>query len=150
MVYIKKIRIYKWSRKFTACVVCHDTKSKHRAFGICTRCHEKERSKSPARKEYKRKYSKTIRTHGFKGKTYKLPKSIVAQLDNPVCYYCDKDLIHAVKGEVQIDHIDPFGDNSETNLVVSCRKCNRLKSQQTVASLTNFLERMTRKMVIFQ
>jgi len=46
---------YKWSFKFDNCVKCWTCNSKHKWRWLCIKCWDKEREKSPKRKEIKRK-----------------------------------------------------------------------------------------------
>ena len=50
--------------------------------------------------------------------------------DNYTCQYCNK-----VGGILECDHVIPYskgGSNDITNLITSCRKCNRQKKDKSV------------------
>lgn len=56
----------------------------------------------------------------------------IRENQNDSCYYCNKKLFNA--GEY--DHMTPLsrgGSNSSSNLVLSCRTCNRDKREKTAA-----------------
>ena len=53
----------------------------------------------------------------------------ILQRDNFTCVYCGTK-----KGPFEIDHVMPIargGTNKESNLVCSCRNCNRSKKDRT-------------------
>jgi hypothetical protein len=65
-------------------------------------------------------------------------KALVAEIrtrDRDSCRYCGRSVrkYPGAKGRdaLELDHIDPFGDNSLINVVVACRPCNRKKGQRT-------------------
>lgn len=45
------------------------------------------------------------------------------------CRYCGKRM-NPLDDDITIDHVDPRGDNSETNLVTACQRCNQRKGQR--------------------
>lgn len=56
---------------------------------------------------------------------------------NNKCYYCGCTLIDGGRdfGNIEIDHIKPHSkhkDGTKENLCLSCRRCNRLKSDYEV------------------
>ena len=52
-----------------------------------------------------------------------------------ICYHCGE---HFHKDELTMDHLIPLsrgGKSTKKNIVVSCKQCNSLKKNQTVAEL---------------
>ena len=55
-------------------------------------------------------------------KTRALLKEFMVQRDGPLCVICQSE--EAPDKPLEIDHIDPNGGNSATNLRLLCKKCN--------------------------
>lgn len=78
-------------------------------------------------------------------KNWKQIQRYVFQLGR--CAWCLKPL----HGEVHIDHVRPLSHskskriNNYTNLVVSCKTCNRLKADQTGFAYPNWITRRKNK-----
>lgn len=74
----------------------------------------------------------------YRGEGLKIREAVMAR-DQDRCRYCDVTVrwgdrtTSPIGG--QIDHVDPMGPNSMANCVVSCRDCNRLKSDRTAAEV---------------
>lgn len=61
---------------------------------------------------------------------------------NSRCYYCGDTLIIGDRntGNMEIDHIKPHSkhkDGSKENLCLSCKRCNRLKSNHEIEEFRN-------------
>lgn len=57
------------------------------------------------------------------------------QVGKGVCYHCEKKF---PKEDLTMDHLIPIsrgGRSTKKNIVVSCKPCNSLKKNQTVAEL---------------
>lgn len=60
----------------------------------------------------------------------KLKKDLLKETNNK-CFYCGDDL----NGMYEIEHFIPkslFGSGTRKNLTVSCKKCNRIKSDYSI------------------
>lgn len=60
-----------------------------------------------------------------------------------VCHYCNKQL--TTKDEVTVDHVIPVskgGENAKDNFVISCKACNREKSNLSAERYAEFLNIM--------
>jgi Bacterial dnaA protein helix-turn-helix/HNH endonuclease len=59
------------------------------------------------------------------------------------CRYCGKRM-NPLDDDIEIDHIDPLGDNNELNLVTACKRCNVRKNnrhaRQFMAQRANEIE----------
>ncbi|MFW6233330.1 MAG: HNH endonuclease domain-containing protein, partial [Nanoarchaeota archaeon] len=58
-------------------------------------------------------------------------RNILLNIDEKVCFYCNKNLNKLEKGEIHVDHFIPWSyifDDNEWNLVLSCSDCNLKKS----------------------
>jgi len=51
----------RWAFYYMCCVKCGTKKVKHHAHGLCEKCHCKERSKTPKRIDWKKKYNADYR-----------------------------------------------------------------------------------------
>jgi len=57
------------------------------------------------------------------------------QIGQGVCYHCEKKFL---REELSMDHLIPLsrgGRSTKKNIVVSCKQCNSLKKNHTVAEL---------------
>jgi len=62
------------------------------------------------------------------------------ELQHNKCYYCGLDFTENTKTE--IDHILPFSkyhDSSNKNLCISCKECNRQKSNKSIKEFRKLL-----------
>ena len=82
---------------------------------------------------------KTLKRHDTKRldiKKHKLTIEILEMINerDKVCVYCGKDF----NKDIEHDHINPFRQFDETNIVKCCRKCNRKKSSSDMIQWMNF------------
>ena len=90
----------------------------------------------------RRKFNQKKTTNRFRN--WKKIQRWVYQLNR--CAYCRKTL----GGEVHIDHVSPLSHsksqriNNYANLVISCKTCNRLKSDQTGVDYPEWINRRKR------
>lgn len=57
------------------------------------------------------------------------------QVGKGICYHCEKKF---AREDLTMDHLIPLsrgGRSTKKNIVVSCKQCNSLKKNQTVAEL---------------
>ena len=95
--------------------------------------------------QYQRKRSVVLaeragkkRTRDLNSKELEPVRRAVLSRDGHQCRYCLVTVIREGKGSrgpfgATWDHVDPAGDNTVENLVVSCRRCNSLKKDMTPA-----------------
>lgn len=86
----------------------------------------------------KYKHSEKIRMYNHNVKQwYKIIKEVFKR-DNYTCQYCGQ-----VGGKLEADHIIPFskgGSDEMSNLITSCRKCNRQKKDKSANEFIKWRE----------
>jgi len=86
----------------------------------------------------KYKHSEKIRMYNHNVKQwYKIIKEVFKR-DNYTCQYCGQ-----VGGKLEADHIIPFskgGSDEMSNLITSCRKCNRQKKDKSTNEFIKWRE----------
>lgn len=86
----------------------------------------------------KYKHSEKIRMYNHNVKQwYKIIKEVFMR-DNYTCQYCGQ-----IGGKLEADHIIPFskgGSDEMSNLITSCRKCNRQKKDKSANEFTKWRE----------
>ncbi|HKM00695.1 MAG TPA: Lin1244/Lin1753 domain-containing protein [Sedimentibacter sp.] len=86
----------------------------------------------------KYKHSEKIRMYNHNVKQwYKIIKEVFKR-DNYTCQYCGQ-----IGGKLEADHIIPFskgGSDETSNLITSCRKCNRQKKDKSANEFIKWRE----------
>lgn len=86
------------------------------------------------------KHDALKRAHEARRKALNRDKPLVARIrarDRDLCRYCGVDTLDNSGPDKKsalvrtLDHVDPFGENSFTNVVVACKRCNGYKRQRT-------------------
>lgn len=135
-----------WSRKYDKCVHCGEVKIKHKGYGLCVQCWEKQiRDKTPKRKQWQKTYRENHmeRIRKNNDRYNHNARQRVVDLLGGKCKRCGFTDIRAL----QIDHINGGGyreirkhsakiryklvlksvENKENKYQLLCANCNWIK-----------------------